>query len=136
MIIYRYSDTFPKPYVKLESSSNARNVFSFNLRSSISVLGNGLEDNFYVAQVLYLTTFRLENKSILDTLFNCYKTVLDIRIFRTASKSSFWIIIHLRITQKVKMHANLDRKFKFQSQAWTPYFSVNLNDLRQVRQVS
>ena len=32
----RFSDTFSKPYVKLECSSNARNVSSFNLLSSTS----------------------------------------------------------------------------------------------------
>ena len=36
MIIYDNSDTFSKPYVKRDSSSNAKNVFSFNLRSITS----------------------------------------------------------------------------------------------------
>ena len=95
-----------------------------NSFGSTSVLGNGLEDKFYVDPFLYFTTFRLEIKSILDMLLNCYKTVPDIRIFRTVSKSSYWIIIHLRITQGVKTHANLDRKFKFRSQPRTQCCSL------------
>ena len=106
------------------------------LFGSTSVLGNGLENKFYVAQVLYLTTFRLEIKSILDTLFNWFKTVPNIRIFLTVSKRSYWIIIHLRFTQGVKTHANLDRKFKFRSQPRTPCCRVYLNDLHQVLYIS
>ena len=86
---------------------------------STSVLGNGLENTFYIGQVLYITTLRLEIKSILDTLFNSYNTGPDIKIFWTVNKSSYWIIIHLRITQGVKTHANLKLKFKFRSQPQT-----------------
>ena len=107
-----------------------------HLLDRTSVLENGLEDKSYVAQDLYLTTFRLEIKSILVTLLNCCKTVPDIRIFRTVRKNSYWIIIHLRITQIVKTHAYLEPKLKFRSQPQTPCCIANLNDLRQVRQVS
>ena len=103
---------------------------------STSVFANGLEDKFYVAQVLYLMMFRLKIKSILDTLLNCYRSVPDIRTFQTVSNSSYEIIINLRIPQKVKTRAYLEPKVKFRSQSQTQRCRVNLSDLHQVRQVS
>ena len=79
--------------------------------------------------------FRLEIKSILVTLLNCYRTVPDIKIYRTVNKSSYWIIIHLKITQGVKTYANLDRNSNSEVNL-RRHVAVNLNDLRQVRQVS
>ena len=103
------------------------------LFDSTLVFGNGLKDKSYVKQDLYLTTFILVIKSILVTLFNCNKTIPDIRIYLTVSKSNFLIFIHLRITQGVKTHATLKRKCKFLSQPQTPCCRVNLVDIRQVR---
>ena len=55
----------------------------------------------------------LEIKFIRDTHLNFWRTKPDIRISLRINKNNFSIFNHLRDTQIVKTHANLERKFKF-----------------------
>ena len=103
---------------------------------STSFLGKKLKDKFYVAHVIYLTTVRLEIKSILDTFIKCYKTVPDINIFLKVSKSSYWIFNHLIFIQRVKVHAHLECKLIFSSQPRTLYCRVYFNDVHYNQHIS
>ena len=74
---------------------------------------NGLVDKFYVDQDLSLTTSKLEIKYIRVRHLNFYKTVPEIKTSQILNKNNFWIFIHLRDCQKVKLSSNLERNFKF-----------------------
>ena len=89
-------------------------------------------DKFYVDQDLCLTTSMLEIKYIRVMHLNFYKTVPDIKTSQILNKNNFWIFIHLRDSQKVKISANLKRNFKFRIK---PQRVGNLKENRKNLQV-